>query len=538
MHDAEIRVHTVVDTKEFAKLDTAMVKTKSSLKALSARMKDFGTNVMGSMKNMLVSVKEFGSAFLGAFGKMALIGIAVKGIQVALKALKEGLENLAQASPQYNEAMSDFKSSLEQLKNALASAFEPIITAVLPYLTMFVNWIIKVIDYLGQFFAVLTGRNSYFKAKKQAIDYAKSLKGVEKETEAVNDATEEANKGLASFDKLNNLSSSSTSGGASTKGDNGTSSGGGALKGADAFEEVEIDPEKFAWLEKLKTKFGEFKDKCVEVWGIVVAKTKEAWENIKAFLAPVGEWIVAHVVTPVQNIWQKVKEVASNIWGAIKPVLVTIGEGASELWNKIKEICNTIKQIITVNVNAIWNGLIKPTINAIKTALTPIITFIKTKVITPLVTAFTAFKNKVTQIFKDIATKVADFVGGAIKKVINGLFEKIENFVNFFIENVNKLVDFTNKFNPGEDIKHIEPLTLPRLATGGIVTEPTRALIGEAGREAVLPLDRNTEWMDKLADRLASALQLEVYSDPNGMFKVMQRKSREYTNMTGRKAFT
>ena len=31
---------------------------------------------------------------------------------------------------------------------------------------------------------------------------------------------------------------------------------------------------------------------------------------------------------------------------------------------------------------------------------------------------------------------------------------------------------------------------LPRLAAGGIVTRPTLALIGERGREAVVPLDK------------------------------------------------
>ena len=46
----------------------------------------------------------------------------------------------------------------------------------------------------------------------------------------------------------------------------------------------------------------------------------------------------------------------------------------------------------------------------------------------------------------------------------------------------------------------------PALATGGIVTAPTTALIGEAGREAVLPLESNTEWMDELAYRIGSIM--------------------------------
>ena len=43
------------------------------------------------------------------------------------------------------------------------------------------------------------------------------------------------------------------------------------------------------------------------------------------------------------------------------------------------------------------------------------------------------------------------------------------------------------------------------LARGGIVNRPGRgvpAIIGEAGAEAVLPLENNTEWMDILADKI------------------------------------
>lgn len=50
----------------------------------------------------------------------------------------------------------------------------------------------------------------------------------------------------------------------------------------------------------------------------------------------------------------------------------------------------------------------------------------------------------------------------------------------------------------------MEEMKIPRLATGGITNRPTTALIGEAGREAVLPLENNTEWMDDLADRIGS----------------------------------
>ena len=47
---------------------------------------------------------------------------------------------------------------------------------------------------------------------------------------------------------------------------------------------------------------------------------------------------------------------------------------------------------------------------------------------------------------------------------------------------------------------------LPQLARGGIVDAPTTAIIGERGREAVLPLESNTGWMDILADRIAGRI--------------------------------
>ena len=46
----------------------------------------------------------------------------------------------------------------------------------------------------------------------------------------------------------------------------------------------------------------------------------------------------------------------------------------------------------------------------------------------------------------------------------------------------------------------------PALAEGGIVDEPTHALIGEDGAEAVVPLKNNTEWVGGLAKALSPAI--------------------------------
>ena len=48
---------------------------------------------------------------------------------------------------------------------------------------------------------------------------------------------------------------------------------------------------------------------------------------------------------------------------------------------------------------------------------------------------------------------------------------------------------------------------VPALAKGGVVDRPTYALVGEAGREAVMPLENNTGWIDELAGKLVIRME-------------------------------
>ena len=63
-------------------------------------------------------------------------------------------------------------------------------------------------------------------------------------------------------------------------------------------------------------------------------------------------------------------------------------------------------------------------------------------------------------------------------------------------------IDIPNYKFQATGLHKLNHITIPKLATGGIVSSPTTALIGEAGREAVLPLENNTDWMNTLADRI------------------------------------
>lgn len=54
---------------------------------------------------------------------------------------------------------------------------------------------------------------------------------------------------------------------------------------------------------------------------------------------------------------------------------------------------------------------------------------------------------------------------------------------------------------------------VPMLAKGGVADGATLAMIGEAGKEAVIPLERNTGWMETLAEKLASIMEKDFLED-------------------------
>lgn len=57
--------------------------------------------------------------------------------------------------------------------------------------------------------------------------------------------------------------------------------------------------------------------------------------------------------------------------------------------------------------------------------------------------------------------------------------------------------------------------TINYLAKGGIVHSATQAIIGEHGAEVVMPLENNTEWIDKLAEKLGGRGGVNVYQTNN-----------------------
>ena len=115
-----------------------------------------------------------------------------------------------------------------------------------------------------------------------------------------------------------------------------------------------------------------------------------------------------------------------------------------------------------------------------------------------------AYKNSET--FRDIVTgafnavkTVAEVVGSAIAFYFKTVFGAIKMEINAVISLANLAIRALNGIHislpswiPGLGGKSfgIDLPTIPMLAEGGIVTKPTLAMIGEAGAEAVIPLNK------------------------------------------------
>lgn len=120
--------------------------------------------------------------------------------------------------------------------------------------------------------------------------------------------------------------------------------------------------------------------------------------------------------------------------------------------------------------------------------------------------------NGIKNMFGQFAANFGEFISGIFKGAINGMISFIENFINTPINLINGFLDIINGAFGwlGVNIGHIDLVHLPRLAQGGYADGATTAIIGEAGKEAVLPLENNTDnWAGLLASTLVAEMEME-----------------------------
>lgn len=110
-----------------------------------------------------------------------------------------------------------------------------------------------------------------------------------------------------------------------------------------------------------------------------------------------------------------------------------------------------------------------------------------------------------------------DCIKQGMRNALNGVITVVENTINRVVGALNsfsiKIPNWVPTYGGSSLGFNIPYAHLPRLAKGGIVNNPGRGqavIAGEAGAEAILPLQNNTEWMDMLVDKVADRVSMNV----------------------------
>lgn len=205
----------------------------------------------------------------------------------------------------------------------------------------------------------------------------------------------------------------------------------------------------------------------------------------------------------VNGVIQKFKNMWDGVSKATTEKLTAIKNGITNAWNTIKgwftsNVAPKFTKQYWLNKFDVIRAGISDKLTAAKSTMTNLwgsITGWFKSSVAPKFT-LTYWKNKF------------DTIKNGAKSAFNGVISVVESAVNGIIRKINTLSwtipDWVPVFGGDRFGFNFRTISIPRLATGGIATSSTIANIGENGREAVLPLERNTQWMDILADRIAA----------------------------------
>ncbi len=571
-------------TKRIAELKKAGVTDGyQEYEDLSARLGEIGTKIAEARDGFGKAKKSAGRLFdsikkgaktssglLGTLKSMALSLLVFNTIRKAFNAMvsaaKEGFKNLAQYSAEYNRNMSELKSESAQLKNGLAAAFEPVANIIVPYLSMFVSWVNRAAEAMSKLLAVMQGKTTYTRAKKQMVDYAKSL----------NTASKAAKGALASFDELNVLSKESDT-------------SGGELTGAAAFETVSLTENDMQIVDVLKDKLAEILEilgaiglamtilgiggpflKLAAVLLIIIGLLKfileymDAWangisfDNLKGMLIGLGA-----VILGIYILFGPIAAGIAAIVGGIALVVLAIKDMLDNGVNAQNSITLAIGLVTAlVGIFIVFGSTVAVIIAAIVAVVAAFAAMI----------AITGNGKEAIDTLKSVCKNFADFfkkifagdIKGAMeslkkacKDLVNVLIIAFESLVNCIVMGLNWLIDKINSISfdvpdwvpiiggdtLSPNIPHIPEAKLPRLAKGAVIQggQPFAAILGDQPRGQVnieTPLETMLEaFRQARAEDGGGQYTFIAQLDGKEIFRNTVRQDRLYRKQTGESAF-
>ena len=234
-------------------------------------------------------------------------------------------------------------------------------------------------------------------------------------------------------------------------------------------------------------------------------------EDYLNVLKPILEWYckmlsgtlkaaIKLIVTMINNC----KESFTAAWRGIKKAWNAAPEFFSGIWSSIKGTFSAVGTWFSDIFGKAWAG--------IKNAFSPMVNF------------FSSTWQKIKNIFSKVGTAIADGLKGAVTSAVNAILSKATGIINGFIRAINSAISILNKI-PKVSISRIDELDAPQLAEGGVLKRGQVGILEGNGAEAVVPLEKNTGWIKKVAEDMAEATGGAVTGDSESLkvlYKILE----------------
>ncbi len=248
-------------------------------------------------------------------------------------------------------------------------------------------------------------------------------------------------------------------------------------------------------------------NEVVRVWSGVGQWFSDRWQDIKNAFKSVGDWfkmVFEGAWNGITGAFSAVGNFFNNVWNGIKNAFITTGEWFGNVftgaWNGIKNAFSNVKNFFV----EVWNG-IKSVFTNVGTWFTDIFK-----------RAWEGIKN----VFAPVGTtfqNIGDSILNGLKSVVNSLIWGINQIISLPFNKLNdalrgiKGIDILGA-KPFDWINEIAVPQIPYLAKGGVLKRGQMAFLEGQGDEAVIPLSQNTEWIDKVAEKLGEKRQSVYYN--------------------------
>lgn len=239
------------------------------------------------------------------------------------------------------------------------------------------------------------------------------------------------------------------------------------------------------------TVFQTISDTFNTVWTAISDFVLNTWNTIYDNVS----FVVGLVLAIIVAIFTAVSDFVTTVWNAIYEAISgplntaynVVSSIISTIQSVISTVFNAIKSFVTTVWNAIYNFIATPIQNAYNTVSSVIGT-----IQSVVSSVFNAIKSTVTSVWNGIKSAIETPINAA-RDLVKGAIDSIKGFFNFSISWPHIPMPHFGISPSGWKIGDLLTGSIPTLAinwyaTGGVFNSPSVIGVGEAGSEAVVPL--------------------------------------------------